>query len=406
MKKTLLVTGLIAATTPIVSNANVFAAEVANNLVNEVELRGEARTTTIGVVNLKSTTNLNIRKSYSTSSAILGKVPGGKKVSITGENGNWYKVKYLNIEGYCSKEYIKVDGQNQNQNQNQNQTQVIKRGRVSDINVPLNIREKATTSSSVIGKLQRGDLVDIIDDSNSEWYKIKTQNVVGYSSKQYIDIVTTGNSGSQGAVNDSKVGKIATVTVGDYLNVRSGAGASYSIVSKLYSGDMVKVVQVSSNGWCKIETATGVSGWVNGSYLTNFREGQLSTGNNTSSEKVEKVIDLAKKQMGKPYVWGAQGPNSFDCSGLTHYVYKNAVGIALPRVSRDQAAVGTYVSRGSLKPGDLVFFGANNYISHVGLYIGDNQMIHAPQPGDVVKITRIDVGYHANRYITARRIIK
>ncbi|MEU1941980.1 NlpC/P60 family protein [Stenotrophomonas sp. NPDC087984] len=101
-----------------------------------------------------------------------------------------------------------------------------------------------------------------------------------------------------------------------------------------------------------------------------------------NSSKAAQAIAFAKSQLGKPYVWGATGPSSFDCSGLTQAAWKSA-GISLPRTTWDQVKVGTRVSTSELQPGDLVFF--YDDISHVGLYIGDGMMIHAPKPGDVVK---------------------
>ncbi|MFI0779824.1 NlpC/P60 family protein [Streptomyces sp. NPDC021212] len=107
-----------------------------------------------------------------------------------------------------------------------------------------------------------------------------------------------------------------------------------------------------------------------------------STSTSTSTTKGAKAVDFAESQLGKPYVWGATGPNSYDCSGLTQAAWK-AAGVSLPRTTFDQVKVGTRVSTSDLKPGDLVFF--YDDISHVGLYIGDGMMIHAPKPGDVVK---------------------
>ncbi|WP_304340810.1 C40 family peptidase [Metaclostridioides mangenotii] len=132
----------------------------------------------------------------------------------------------------------------------------------------------------------------------------------------------------------------------------------------------------------------------------------LVAANSEQNSKVKKVIDLAYKQKGKPYKWGATGPDSFDCSGFTTYVYKNAASLTLPRVSRDQAKAGTKVERNNLKEGDLVFFGSGGSITHVGMYVGDQQFIHSPQSGDVVKVTKMDTGSYSNRFITARRIIQ
>ena len=105
------------------------------------------------------------------------------------------------------------------------------------------------------------------------------------------------------------------------------------------------------------------------------------------SSRASVAVATARAQIGKPYVWGATGPGSFDCSGLTSYAWK-AAGVILPRTSREQYAAGVKVSRSALRPGDLVYFGSPIY--HVALYVGSNTMISAPQPGDVVKYQSLD----------------
>ncbi|MCX0245587.1 C40 family peptidase [Streptomyces drozdowiczii] len=107
------------------------------------------------------------------------------------------------------------------------------------------------------------------------------------------------------------------------------------------------------------------------------------TGSGSSaSTKAEKVLAFARAQIGKPYVWGATGPASYDCSGLTQAAWK-AAGVDLPRTTWDQVNVGTRVATADLQPGDLVFF--YDDISHVGIYKGDGMMIHAPKPGANVR---------------------
>ncbi|MYQ55421.1 MULTISPECIES: C40 family peptidase [unclassified Streptomyces] len=100
------------------------------------------------------------------------------------------------------------------------------------------------------------------------------------------------------------------------------------------------------------------------------------------ASKAEKVLAFARAQIGKPYVWGATGPSSYDCSGLTQAAWKEA-GVTLPRTTWDQVKVGTRVATADLQPGDLVFF--YDDISHVGIYKGDGMMIHAPKPGATVR---------------------
>jgi peptidoglycan DL-endopeptidase CwlO len=100
------------------------------------------------------------------------------------------------------------------------------------------------------------------------------------------------------------------------------------------------------------------------------------------------AVNTAMAQLGKPYVWAAAGPSSFDCSGLVQYAYK-AAGISLPHSSSAQASMGTAVTRAQLQPGDLIAF--YSPVSHIGIYIGNGQMVHAPTSGDVVKVASIDV---------------
>ncbi|MCX4788792.1 MULTISPECIES: C40 family peptidase [unclassified Streptomyces] len=106
-----------------------------------------------------------------------------------------------------------------------------------------------------------------------------------------------------------------------------------------------------------------------------------------SNARAAEAIAFAYGALGKPYVWGATGPSSFDCSGLTQAAWRSA-GVSLPRTTYTQINAGQHVSRSELAPGDLVFFYSG--ISHVGLYIGNGQMIHAPRPGAPVRIAPID----------------
>ena len=107
------------------------------------------------------------------------------------------------------------------------------------------------------------------------------------------------------------------------------------------------------------------------------------------------IVNEAKKHLGKPYKWGAAGPNEFDCSGLVVYVYKKAAGMSLPHGTKYLINKGSKVSQNNLKPGDLIF----PHSGHVGISMGGNQYIHAPQTGDVVKISTI------KKFLTGRRIL-
>jgi cell wall-associated NlpC family hydrolase len=135
---------------------------------------------------------------------------------------------------------------------------------------------------------------------------------------------------------------------------------------------------------------------------------QLVTSNTKSSSKqssslitatgggsAQAILNEAYEQLGKPYVWGATGESTFDCSGFTQYVYKHAAGIDISRTTYTQINVGQPVSQNELKPGDLVF----PHTGHVGIYVGNGQMIHAPQTGDVIKVAPVYSFYAARRIL-------
>ena len=111
------------------------------------------------------------------------------------------------------------------------------------------------------------------------------------------------------------------------------------------------------------------------------------------------IVDTALAQQGKPYVWAGAGPNVYDCSGLTQFSYA-AAGITLPHSSRMQSTMGVPVARADLQPGDLVFF--YDPVGHVGIYIGNGLMVHAPTAGDVVRTINVDTMWGYN---SARRLV-
>ena len=129
----------------------------------------------------------------------------------------------------------------------------------------------------------------------------------------------------------------------------------------------------------------------------------------SSNTKGEEIVAYAKSFLGKPYVYGGSSPSGFDCSGFTSYVYKH-FGYSLSRSASGQASNGTKVENMSdLKPGDLVIYKNHSLtkIGHVGIYIGDNKMIHASEPKTGVIITDIDskAYKYPQRYVMGRRII-
>lgn len=114
---------------------------------------------------------------------------------------------------------------------------------------------------------------------------------------------------------------------------------------------------------------------------------KTNTSSIQASSKAASVVALAKEQVGKPYVWGATGPDKFDCSGLVQYVYQHAAGINLPRTTYDQVKVGQTVPLDKLQAGDLVFWGSETAPYHVAIYIGNNQYVNSatPEQGTIIQ---------------------
>ncbi len=128
---------------------------------------------------------------------------------------------------------------------------------------------------------------------------------------------------------------------------------------------------------------------------TPSRGGSKGTLAIPSAGKAQAILNEAYAQLGKPYVWGATGTGSFDCSGFTQFVYENAAGIDITRTTYSQIGEGQPVNQDQLQPGDLVF----PHAGHVGIYVGNGQMIHAPQTGDVVKVSPVYNFYAARRIL-------
>lgn len=122
-----------------------------------------------------------------------------------------------------------------------------------------------------------------------------------------------------------------------------------------------------------------------------------------ADSKKNDVVKCAYTLIGKPYVYGATGPNEFDCSGLTQFVYKST-GKSISRTTYTQVKEGIEVNRNNLMPGDLVFFNTTGNISHVGIYVGNGSFIHAPRTGKPVMVSSLSSGYYRDRFATARRI--
>lgn len=254
---------------------------------------------------------------------------------------------------------------------------------------PTDIRVTGEADSLVISKLAKGQEVLILEASG-DWAKVKLDNgIEGYLSNLDIEM--------------KEEQTMSVMAMG--VNVRAFADAESLSIGIVNTGDIVKVLGTDGD-WAEISTDE-VQGYVLRQYLTTEAEAQaVSRG---ASREAGPLLDYAKTLLGRPYVYGSRGPNSFDCSGFVSYVYQNAAGIKLPRVSRDQARYGTPVSRDALLPGDIIAFdtnGGRNGVNHVGIYLGEGKFIHASSARIMsVTIDSLDSKHYSSSYMSATRVL-
>ncbi|MFJ3900558.1 NlpC/P60 family protein [Streptomyces sp. NPDC090025] len=173
--------------------------------------------------------------------------------------------------------------------------------------------------------------------------------------------------------------------------VRSKLDAARTLLARLTAEERARYEAAVAAGGHDTATAaggSGASGPASGAPADRADRAGADRGPiSAPTGRAAEAISFARAQLGKPYVWGATGPSAYDCSGLTQAAWR-AAGVTLPRTTYTQINAGRRVSRAELAPGDLVFFYSG--ISHVGLYIGGGQMIHAPRPGAPVRVAPID----------------
>lgn len=253
----------------------------------------------------------------------------------------------------------------------------------------LRVRSEAGTTGDILMKLDHGATVEVLSAVDNGWYQISCGDTVGYVSGEYL--VVSQEEAAALPVQSAPV--YLQVTEGP-LNVRSGPGTDYEKVDSLSTGQVVQG-SLTEDGWYQID-----GGYVSADYVA---EVNLSS----SAALGQQIADYALQFVGYPYVYGGSSPSGFDCSGFTSYIYKQ-FGYSINRTASNQLDNGYAVERSALQPGDLVMFcqyGSTKRASHVGLYIGNNQYIHASTPGTGVIISDMDDPYVSSGYVGARRIV-
>jgi cell wall-associated NlpC family hydrolase len=269
----------------------------------------------------------------------------------------------------------------------------------------VNFRAEPSVNSKIYRMLKKGEDIHVISQVNAYWLKVEDKNGrVGYisASAKYTDYKSSSPAQPQT--------KYATAKSG--VNFRSAPKVADNKIGFISKGTSVEVLEQVNRYWLKIRY-NGKIGYASTNYFnyTAPSGGSSPVQESPASPTASAIIATAKSYIGKlNYKWGAEPWNTnyvyTDCSAFVQLVYNKHHGLKLPRSSKDQAKVGTYVSKSNLKPGDLVFFDTNNdgVINHVGIYIGNGQFIHS-SPANKVGIATVSTGYWSDRYETARRVL-
>ena len=418
---------------------------------------------------------VNVRQTPSKEAKIVMYISVNDKVEILEKDGDWYKVKYKNKEGYAFSDFIKVDEEVKTKNEeiaNTTEPQIY-------VEAGTSVKITPNVASINIYTASEDASINVLEQIN-EWSYIEINNIKGWvrtdSVKDNANIQEETKEETQETQSEEKTTinveksnvepKVAYVKY-DNVNLRKEPSTDAGVIEKLKLNTEVTILEEVDSVWTKVKVGNN-TGYISQDLLnsekqkeekkkeeknTTSRDGdstkrenednknvtttekketkkeEKKTSNTSKTEnknetkketktsgttnkettKGEEIVAYAMQFLGKPYVYGGSSPKGFDCSGFTSYVYKH-FGYTISRASGGQASEGTKVAKGDLEPGDLVIYKNQSLtrIGHVGLYIGNNKMIHASEPGVGVIITEIDAKSHKypQRFVMGRRIIK
>lgn len=248
----------------------------------------------------------------------------------------------------------------------------------------LNIRQEASTDSEVVGILTNHNACELLEDAG-DWYKVTSGKVTGYVNKQYL---VTGDEAE--SIAEQEIKTVATVNT-ETLNVRAEKSTEAAVLSQVGNSEAFTVNSVA-DGWVEISVDDSV-GYISQDYVTLAQAlptaktiEQVKYGDGVSDVRAS-VVSYALQFVGNRYVWGGTSlEKGVDCSGFTMRIL-GKYGISLPHSSRAQPSYGTKISASEAKPGDLFFYGSGRSISHVAIYIGNGQIVHASNKRDGIKVS-------------------
>ena len=273
----------------------------------------------------------------------------------------------------------------------------------------LRLRSEPNTSSRILDLSYKNETVIVLEKADNNWYKVSYDAQTGYMSGDYLKIYS---------VSDTSLGNGKVEADGSVLRLRGAAGLNGTILTTIPDQTVLELEGIS-NGWYKV-TYNGKTGYASSDYIEPVSDDYEVDSSSSASNAVSNsgasnaavstngsaIVAYAKQFLGVKYVYGGSTPSGFDCSGFTQYVMRH-FGYSINRTASTQLKNGTAVSRSDLQPGDLIFFrqpGSSYAATHVGIYIGDNQFIHASTNDYTVRIDSLNSSWYSKIFTAARRI--
>lgn len=367
--------------------------------------------------------NINLRAAADIESTILDVLDVGTQVKILDCDGDWFRIETGGYKGYVKSEFVTLDYE---------KVKAVLLNSVmyqyGTVKTSSNVHGTADENSLILDLVAQGAQVIILETTDG-WHKVYFGDNydIGYVSADNItigDMVNRAEVNAKRSVRIFSVAKNATIATSDsVVSVKLLPSDNSETLTTLANNASCKIISGGSN-WTKIiVSASNEIGYVKTSNVkqaveTTSSKSSSATAKSTKTSKStsssqsasvgsaggSKLVAQASKYIGTKYVYGGTSPSGFDCSGLVQYSLRK-LGVSIARSSSAQYGYGVAVSKSNLQPGDLVFFSRGGGISHVAIYAGNGQVIHAPRAGKTVCYQSLSSLTGSLKYVGARRVL-